>query len=101
MKQVGYAAEIVSLLEKNHNDDDDDYEKVTELLKAQLSHSDGIRGFFVTYLTAGSGGGGGSATVTDVGDDNSDGIPTSLVDAMNAVESDELIPLVCKLLFFF
>ena len=62
------------------------------LLTAQLSHSDGIRGFFVQYLTGGGGGG---------GDDKSSAadkptVPEVLQKAMSKVDADELIPLACK-----
>jgi hypothetical protein len=50
MRQVSHAAEIVPLLsaeaEQEGNDD-----AIAAMLQAQLSHSDGIRGFFVNYLT--------------------------------------------------
>lgn len=47
MQQVSHAEKLVQLLA----DVDCDSADSLELLKAQLSHSDGIRGFFVTYLT--------------------------------------------------
>ena len=86
MKQLGHASEIVSLL-GNENDNMND-EMIGDLLKAQLSHSDGIRGFFVSYLT------GDGVTAAD-GDD----IPLPLMDAMNSVETDELISLSCEFSF--
>jgi len=46
MNQVNYASEIVPLLAKENN-----HANLTEMISAQLSHSDGIRGFFVAYLT--------------------------------------------------
>jgi hypothetical protein len=45
MQQVAHASTIVEMLSEK------DCDKVSELLLAQLSHSDGIRGFFATYLT--------------------------------------------------
>jgi len=46
MKQVMHAEAIVSLLNNDiHN------VELPQLLDAQLSHADGIRGFMVTYLT--------------------------------------------------
>ena len=48
MDQVGFASEIVPLFE---NDADIDDKLLTDMVAAQLSHSDGIRGFFVAYLT--------------------------------------------------
>jgi len=48
MDQVGFASEIVRLFE---NDADIDDNLLSDMVAAQLSHSDGIRGFFVAYLT--------------------------------------------------
>ena len=93
MKQVGYASEIVPLLEKSSSDENKQAE-VTELLKAQLSHSDGIRGFFVIYLTGTSSTSSNSSGIQEKEDN--DQIPKSLLDAMNTVESDELVSLACE-----
>ena len=71
MKQVGHSESIVQ-----HLDD----ENIQERLEAMLSHSDGIRGFFVTYLTL---------------QQPSAGIPDSLLKAMNTVDEKELVPLAC------
>jgi hypothetical protein len=76
MKQVSYAADIVSELTN------DDFAE--ERLVAQLSHSDGIRGFFVTHLT----GEGQTAADNDI-------VPTPLQCAMKQVNQDELISLAC------
>jgi hypothetical protein len=46
MKQISHSEALVSLLLEN-----DANVELPSLLKAQLSHSDGIRGFFATYLT--------------------------------------------------
>lgn len=97
MKQIGHASGIVTLLEMENNDNEskegEEQVKVTELLKAQLSHSDGIRGFFVTYLTGSVGSGSGDDAMMTVAD--KDEVPKSLVEAMNTVDSDELVPLAC------
>ncbi len=99
MKQVGHASEVVTLLGRIHNDQDQDEQGsaveltdstvdegfLVDLLKAQLSHSDGIRGFFVSYLT------GDGVTAADA-----DNVPPPLIDAMNSVVSDELVSLACK-----
>jgi hypothetical protein len=77
MKQVSYAADLVSQLTN------DDFPE--ERLVAQLSHSDGIRGFFVTYLT----GEGETAADKDI-------VPTPLQTALKQANQDELIPLACK-----
>lgn len=82
MKQVGYAFDIVPLLAPNNTQRKED--EIKSLIEAQLSHSDGIRGFFVSYLT------GDGETVAD--DDN---VPSILLDAMNNIQTDELISLAC------
>lgn len=46
MKQLSHSEALVTLLVEN-----DTSEELQSLLKAQLSHADGIRGFFATYLT--------------------------------------------------
>jgi hypothetical protein len=45
-KQISHSEAVISLLIENETSDE-----LPPLLKAQLSHSDGIRGFFATYLT--------------------------------------------------
>lgn len=77
MKQVSYAAELSSQLLS------DEFEE--EKLVAQLSHSDGIRGFFVTYLTAE-----GTTTAADM-----EMVPPALLNAMKQANQEELIPLAC------
>ena len=76
MKQVGYASEIVPLL--NSNTEEPNEEELTALLKAQLSHSDGIRGFFVNYLAS------PAETAAD-----GDAVPAPLANAMEAVENSK------------
>jgi len=68
MKQVNYASQIVPLLEK---DDNDTY----DCLIAQLSHSDGIRGFFVSYLTSDN--------------DTDKEVPKLLIDAMKSIKDQK------------
>lgn len=79
MKQVGHGQQIASMLE-NKEDNPVNNESLTEMLTAQLSHSDGIRGFFVSFLT------GGEPITT---------IPTPLEKAMQQSDKTELIPLAC------
>lgn len=79
MKQVGYGQQIVSMLDDESNTLVNN-ESLTKMLVAQLSHSDGIRGFFVSYLT-------GGAPITT--------IPTPLENAMQRSDTSELIPLAC------
>lgn len=80
MKQVAHASEIVPLLSIGRSED------VALLLQAQLSHSDGIRGFFVVYLT-----GEGSNTVADAPT-----MPSPLASALkNVADKKDLISLAC------
>ena len=89
MKQLSYAAEICSLLEGSSASSTDDNtrndELASELLRATLSHSDGIRGFFATYLT-----GEGDDTAAD-----REEIPEPLVGGMLESDMDVLVPLAC------
>ncbi len=48
MKQVQHGMELTNELLLNKEEDQD----LKECIRAQLSHSDGIRGFMVSYLTA-------------------------------------------------
>jgi len=91
MKQISHSEKLVTLLGSVNDNgtagDEDEriMSTTTNLLKAQLSHSDGIRGFFVTYLTA-------------LGDDtpaDSLDVPLALTSAMMEADSSELIPLAC------
>ena len=84
MSQVSHAANLVAQLSSTI---DATQEELTELLAAQLSHSDGIRGFFVTYLT------GEGDTVADL-----EIVPNALVKAMAQANPEELIPLACTYL---
>lgn len=82
MKQVSHSDRIVSALESDDYDEEQQ-QQLSEILTAQLSHSDGIRGFFVTYLTS-----------DDDEDDDLD-VPPTLVAAMSKANKEELIPLAC------
>ena len=79
MKQVSHTEKIVPMLQSDSDD-------VVELLKAQLGHSDGIRGFFVTYLTMA-----GDNTPADQRD-----VPSALLTAMKeSPNGSELVSLAC------
>jgi hypothetical protein len=80
MKQVSHAQNIVSML-KDHSDED--ATNVRERLEAILSHSDGIRGFFVTYLT------------TESRSSPAEPVPPLLIHVLDTVDSAELVPLAC------
>jgi len=100
MKQVGHAEAIVNLLLLSQDDtrqqETDLLVLLESLLTVQLSHSDGIRGFFVTYLTGSRGG-------DDDDDDNNShdmamamtSVPEVLQKAMAQVDAKELVPLAC------
>jgi len=81
MKQMAYGSEIVSLLGDNETDE----KLLSDMIAAQLSHSDGIRGFFVTYLT------GEGPSPAD-----SDEMPKPLMVSIQQIEDKrELISLAC------
>lgn len=83
MTQVSHAQRIVQMMASDSGDDEGN---VTNLLKAQLSHSDGIRGFFVTYLTADGVDTPADRTV----------VPATLLAAMNeSANEKELVSLAC------
>lgn len=94
MKQISHAEALIELLLSSQDDDDDNQQLqlvLEPLLTAQLSHSDGIRGFFVNYLTA---------STSDADDiswpaDNPM-VPEVLQKAMSKVDPEELVPLACK-----
>ena len=94
MKQVEYGSVLTAQLQTFNNSDDDDSNlppsssNLEELLQAQLSHSDGIRGFMVSYLTA------------EVSPADQDDIPTPLIQALKAqfrseTARDDLVSLAC------
>ncbi|CAB9519323.1 expressed unknown protein [Seminavis robusta] len=80
MKQVSHAEALVAALVEREKEDDKELE---QLLISQLSHSDGIRGFFVTYLT-------GETSPAD-----NPTVPIPLQKAMSQVSPEELVPLAC------
>lgn len=87
MKQLQHSQRIVPLLSSNsagaHANIDVD---IVDRLKAQLKHSDGIRGFFVTYLTLE-----GDQTTAD-----QDAVPKALLTAMKECDNQtEIISLAC------
>jgi len=86
MKQVSHASSLVSLLDDNTPPEQTTTDvAVTPLLEAQLSHSDGIRGFMVTYLTAAEGSPADRTT-----------IPGALREALRSVEdATDLVSLAC------
>ena len=80
MSQLSHAGEICALLEKEG--DAEANTLASDLLAAQLSHSDGIRGFFATYLTS-------------EGAADKEEIPEPLVGAMDKADMEVLVPLAC------
>ena len=84
MQQISHAGELVALLNENNSEVDDQI--IVELLSAQLSHVDGLRGFFATYLTE------EGVTAAD-----QDEIPPILWEAMQNVDQKQLIDIACKL----
>jgi hypothetical protein len=92
MKQLGHSALIVERLNgiysqiSSESTLEDDAKEVGELLKKIFSHSDGIRGFFVQYLTQPASSG------------NEDGdVRKELIEAMRLADQNLLVPLICKL----
>ena len=95
MKQVEYGSVLTAQLQTVNNSGDGDdsnlppsSSNLEELLQAQLSHSDGIRGFMVSYLTA------------EVSPADQDDIPTPLIQALKAqfrseTARDDLVSLAC------
>merc|ERR1712071_171809 len=66
-----------------HDKETCDEEALASLLKAQLSHSDGIRGFFATYLTSDD---------EDAAADQ-EIVPQLLVEAVEAADASVIVPL--------
>lgn len=99
MKQVSHASKIVSALKQKPNETTEFNEKqLSNILSTQLSHSDGIRGFFVSYLTTSSDEPSKEFEQTNNGleDEGSFGyVPPALVSAMKVANQEELIPLAC------
>jgi len=76
MKQLNHGNIIVSMFEEKDNS-----ELLSSMISAQLSHSDGIRGFMVSYLT---------------GEGPLDDLPETLTESMEQLENkEELISLAC------
>jgi len=79
MQQISHAVELVDLIDAP----DTDQSELTEMIKAQLSHSNGIRGFFANYLTMD-----GPADLEQV--------PTPVLSAMYSIEDQsDLVSLSC------
>ena len=83
MKQLGHASQLIPMI---HPQDDDEQimsdDDLLQLLSRQLNHSDGIRGFFATYLTSPE-----SLTTEEV--------PQVLADAVKSSDMEVMIPLAC------
>jgi hypothetical protein len=84
MKQVKHGMKLTNELLVNKAEDLD----LRESIRAQLSHSDGIRGFMVSYLTA------------DQSPADDPQVPSALLQALQELAKTEkiedLIPLTCK-----
>jgi hypothetical protein len=89
MQQVQYGGELATcLLDKPSDLSSDD---LKEMLQAQLSHSDGIRGFMVSYLTI------------ENESEESFQVPSILVQALQEQAKsnpENLIPLACMCISF-
>jgi hypothetical protein len=79
MQQISHAVELINLID----DPNTDQSELTEMIKAQLSHSNGIRGFFANYLTMD-----GPADLKQV--------PKPVLSAMSSIEDQsDLVSLSC------
>jgi hypothetical protein len=83
MRQLGHTSQIIPLL---HPEDgatlsEAELDSLREVLNKQLSHSDGIRGFFAVYLTS------PESLVHDV--------PEVLKEAVRGADAEVLVPLAC------
>ena len=87
MDQISHASQLVWMLQDYPQEDED---RLSDLLQAQLSHSDGIRGFFATYLTWENEEEGKPQAA------DSKEIPQPLVLAMKAADPSIIVPLACK-----
>ena len=90
MKQLGHASQIIPLLHPSTTPTPSS-EAVSptvllEVLSKQLSHSDGIRGFFAVYLT--------SPESIAVDED----VPAVLVEAVRGADLEVMVPLACELI---
>lgn len=82
MKQLGHASQLIPLLHEGDLKELSDSAALLEILSRQLSHSDGIRGFFAVYLTSPQ-----SMTTEEV--------PAVLAEAVRAADSKIIVPLAC------
>merc|ERR1712046_173631 len=85
-QQVQYGYQLSDELKENPSSDQE--QQLKESLLAQLSHSDGIRGFMVSYLT-----GEGDDTVAD--EEEIPAILYKVLQEQGKKNPDELIPLAC------
>jgi hypothetical protein len=91
MQQVQYEMELTTLLENSNTNDVG--ERLKASLKAQLSHSDGIRGFMVAYLS------GGSSSDSNDNDEAPLEVPKILLEAfqdqLQQEATEDLVSLMC------
>uniref|UniRef100_A0A7S1ZUM6 Uncharacterized protein n=2 Tax=Trieres chinensis TaxID=1514140 RepID=A0A7S1ZUM6_TRICV len=93
-EQIYHASEIMSILKSNQEIvskaqdksflESEEEQMISELMCAQFSHPDGIRGFFTTYLT------GEGDALADMED-----VPKPLRDAMKQANLEDLASLAC------
>lgn len=79
MESASYAGSLCHAIENGQQG-----EEISERLRAMLSHSDGARGFFVTYLTD---------PMLKNSADSSDGLPMVVSDALKASDMSTVAPL--------
>ncbi|KAL3790118.1 hypothetical protein ACHAW5_007725 [Stephanodiscus triporus] len=83
MKQLGHASLIIPLLHQEDSEtSDEEKSALSEVLCRQLSHSEGVRGFFAVYLTSPE-----SLTV--------DNVPVVLAEAVKNADKKVMVPLAC------
>eukprot|EP00956_Cyclotella_meneghiniana_P039742 scaffold178271_cov36-Cyclotella_meneghiniana.AAC.1 len=80
MKQLGHTSRLIPLLHEETSQVSKS--DLSELLNKQLSHSEGIRGFFAVYLTSPE-----SLEADDV--------PSVLVEAVRGANAEIMVPLAC------
>lgn len=83
MKQISHASQIVSMI---HDKETYDEEALDSLLRAQLSHSDGIRAFFATYLSS----------VDEDSAADEEIVPQPVVKAIETSDASVMVPLALK-----
>eukprot|EP00956_Cyclotella_meneghiniana_P013723 scaffold20002_cov76-Cyclotella_meneghiniana.AAC.7 len=81
MKQLGHTSRLIPLLHEESSQVSKS--DLSELLNKQLSHSEGIRGFFAVYLT--------SPESLEKDDD----VPSVLVEAVRGANAEIMVPLAC------